>query len=290
MAISASIMGSLFIGVSLNVIAQRIPFLNNVFGELKNNKSSETMSILFNEYIDKYSQSINQAVTSNGITVTAEKVVCDGSNLYVSYIIKKDTKFDEDQLSTNITISDRNTVDFKKNSNLQSKGSLEGDFVDDYTLIGIQTIFLDYLTDEIPDEFMMNTSFDYIEPVKSNEWNFEFPVKVNRDANYKIDVNKTSDAYTTHAVNKNAFSLDVEYTIPKDKEKDKRGITTFYSIVLYDDKCEYIEIVYTERNYIDDEKNPGSYKEYENGELNDIKIKVPINQNRIDTFYYDGSD
>ena len=47
MAISASIMGSLFIGVSLNVIAQRIPFLNNVFGELKNNKSSETMSILF---------------------------------------------------------------------------------------------------------------------------------------------------------------------------------------------------------------------------------------------------
>ena len=87
MAISASIMGSLFIGVSLNVIAQRIPFLNNVFGELKNNKSSETMSILFNEYIDKYSQSINQAVTSNGITVTAEKVVCDGSNLYVSYII-----------------------------------------------------------------------------------------------------------------------------------------------------------------------------------------------------------
>lgn len=196
MAISASIMGSLFIGVSLNVIAQRIPFLNNVFGELKNNKSSETMSILFNEYIDKYSQSINQAVTSNGITVTAEKVVCDGSNLYVSYIIKKDTKFDEDQLSTNITISDRNTVDFKKNSNLQSKGSLEGDFVDDYTLIGIQTIFLDYLTDEIPDEFMMNTSFDYIEPVKSNEWNFEFPVKVNRDANYKIDVNKTSDAYT----------------------------------------------------------------------------------------------
>lgn len=290
MAISASIMGSLFIGVSLNVIAQRIPFLNNVFGELKNNKSSETMSILFNEYIDKYSQSINQAVTSNGITVTAEKVVCDGSNLYVSYIIKKDTKFDEDQLSTNITISDRNTVDFKKNSNLQSKGSLEGDFVDDYTLIGIQTIFLDYLTDEIPDEFMMNTSFNYIEPVKSNEWNFEFPVKVNRDANYKIDVNKTSDAYTTHAVNKNAFSLDVEYTIPKDKEKDKRGITTFYSIVLYDDKCEYIEIVYTERNYIDDEKNPVSYKEYENGELNDIKIKVPINQNRIDTFYYDGSD
>ena len=133
--------------------------------------------------------------------------------------------------------------------------------------------------------------------------------KVNRDANYKIDVNKTSDAYTTHTVNKNAFSLDIEYTIPKDKEKDKRGITTFYSIILYDDKgdcltllqddylydedqdkerrlakfepiddkCKYIEIVYTERNYIDDEKNPGSYKEYENGELNDIKIKVPIN-------------
>ena len=83
--------------------------------------------------------------------------------------------------------------------------------------------------------------------------------------------------------------MNIQYL--KDKEKDKRGITTFYSIILYDDKgkfwsllqddyfvmkikikrdvakfepiddkCKYIEIVYTERNYIDDE-NPGSYKE-----------------------------
>ena len=56
---------------------------------MKNDKNSESMSIQFNKYIDKYSQTINQTVTSKGITVTAEKVVCDGSNLYVSYIIKK---------------------------------------------------------------------------------------------------------------------------------------------------------------------------------------------------------
>ena len=47
------------------------------------------MSIPFNEYIDKYSQPINQTVTSKDITVTGEKVVCDGRSLYVSYIIKK---------------------------------------------------------------------------------------------------------------------------------------------------------------------------------------------------------
>ena len=69
------------------------------------------------------------------------------------------------------------------------------------------------------------------------------------------------------------------------KIKIKRDVLAKFEPI--DDKCGYIEIVYTERNYIDDEKNPGSYKEYENGELNDIKIKVPINQNMIDTFYYD---
>ena len=37
MAISTSIMGAIFTGVSLNFIAQRMPFLNNVFEELKNN-------------------------------------------------------------------------------------------------------------------------------------------------------------------------------------------------------------------------------------------------------------
>ena len=85
MAISASIMGAIFTGFSLNVIAQRMPFLNNVFEELKNNKSSETMSISFNEYIDKYSQPINQTVTSNGITVTAEKVVIPRLSFSLSF-------------------------------------------------------------------------------------------------------------------------------------------------------------------------------------------------------------
>ncbi len=152
----------------------------------------------------------------------------------------------------------------------------------------------------------MKTSFDYIEPVRSDEWNFEFLVKVNRDANSKMDINKTSGLYTTHTINKNAFSLDIEYTIPKDK--NELGISTFYSINLYDDKgnlltllqddylydegkdkerhlakfqfvddkYKYIEIVYTERSYIDDKKNPGSYIEYKYGESNDIKIKVNI--------------
>lgn len=150
------------------------------------------MSIQFNEYIDKYSQTINQTVTSKGITVTAEKVVCDGSNLYVPYIIKKDTKFNEEPLSTNITISDTNTVDFKEDSNLWSKGSLEGTFVDEYTFVGVQIIFLDYLTYDVPDEFIMKTSFDYIEPVRSDEWNFEFLVKVNLNANSKMNINKIS--------------------------------------------------------------------------------------------------
>ena len=70
MAISTSIMGAIFTGVSLNVIAQRMPFLNNVFEELKNNKSRETLSISFNEYIDKYSQPINQTVTIRTIEDT----------------------------------------------------------------------------------------------------------------------------------------------------------------------------------------------------------------------------
>ena len=209
-------------------------------------------------------------------------------------------------MSTNITISDRNTVDFKEDSNLWSKGSLEGTFVDEYTFVGVQTIFLDYLTYDVPNEFIMKTCFDYIEPLRSDEWNFEFLAKVNRDANSKIDINKTSGLYTTHTINKNAFSLDIEYTIPKDK--NELGISTFYSINLYDDKgnlltllqddylydegkdkerhlakfqfvddkYKYIEIVYTERSYIDDKKNPGSYIEYKYGESNDIKIKVNI--------------
>lgn len=304
LVISASIMGVIFTGFAQYGIADRIPFINDVFKEIKNYKNSGTIAVSFNEYIDKYGKPINQTVSSNGITVTAEKVVCDGSNMYVSYIIKKDSKFEVDKFASVLTTNERNSVDFK--GNLWSRGSLEGTFVDEYTFVGVQIFFLDYLNGEVPDEFVMKTSFDYIEPVKSDEWNFEFPVKVNRDENKIIEVGDSEGLYTIHRIYENIFSLDVEYSIPKDEEKDESGITTFYSMLVYDDKgnllearqddylydedsnterrlarlehidkdCEYVEIVYSKREYTDDKKNPGSYKEYGNNEANDVKIKV----------------
>ena len=50
--------------------------------------------------------------------------------------------------------------------------------------------------------------------------------------------------------------LQDDYLYDEDQDKE-RDLVKFKSI---DDKCEYIEIVYTERNYIDDEKDPGHYK------------------------------
>ena len=57
--------------------------------------------------------------------------------------------------------------------------------------------------------------------------NFEFH-EVNREANYEIDVIITSDAYTTHTVNKNAYLLNIH---TKDKEKINR-YNYFYSMFI----------------------------------------------------------
>ena len=82
----ASIMGALFLSFNSDSLANRMPFVKDVYKEIRNSKKSEVMSINFNEYFEDSAQEVNQTVTANGKTVTAESVLCDGKYIAISYI------------------------------------------------------------------------------------------------------------------------------------------------------------------------------------------------------------
>ena len=81
-------MGALLLSFNLDSLANRMPFVKDVYKEIRNSKKSEVMSINFNEYFEDSAQEVNQTVTANGKTVTAESVLCDGKYIAISYIIK----------------------------------------------------------------------------------------------------------------------------------------------------------------------------------------------------------
>ena len=74
-------MGAILLSLNSDSLANRMPFVKDVYKEIRNSKKSEVMSINFNEYFEDSAQEVNQTVTANGKTVTAEKTECLHGNI-----------------------------------------------------------------------------------------------------------------------------------------------------------------------------------------------------------------
>lgn len=285
----ASIMGALFLSFNSDSLANRMPFVKDVYKEIRNSKKSEVMSINFNEYFEDSAQEVNQTVTANGKTVTAESVLCDGKYIAISYIIKSEEKFERDdtmhQLLSNCKVKINNMTDYVFNSS-----GIEGVYTDDYTFVGTELLKLEN-KDSLPDEFNINIIFDNINAesfhrdkyyIPGDVWEFNFSVKSYTSDNKVIEVNETKSKFIVSSIEVRPLSLIVNHITPKDSED------TMYDILIYDDKgnevlrfsefyndegtnigktsvyrnlnrdCKYIKIVYEEMELIPNKKAPGT--------------------------------
>lgn len=291
-----SISGFLFLGFNRDSLADRIPFIKDVYKEIRTSKKSEVISINFNEYFEDELQEVNQTVSSYGKTITAESVLCDGKNIAISYIIKSDEKFEIDetmsQLISNSYIKINNTSEYSF-----SRSGIEGVYTDDYTFVGTELLRLEN-KDSLPDEFDINVTFDNIDGNK-NLWEFNFFVKSNTSKNKIIKVNETKSKFTLSTIEVRPLSLIIEDIIPKDS-KD-----TMYDVEVYDDKnniiswyvksneehdtnlkitstykaldkdCKYIKIVYKEMELIPNINAPG-YIMKKKSNVNDVVFKIDL--------------
>lgn len=287
-ATCASAIGALLLSFNINSLANRMPFVKDVYKEIRSSKMSEMININFNEYFEDNAEEINQTVIANGKTVTVESVLCDGKYIAISYIIKSEEKFERDenmpQVLSNCKIKINNTTDYIFNSS-----GIEGVSTDDYTFTGVELLTLEN-KDSLPDEFNINIIFDSInaEPLYRDKyyngdvWEFNFSVKSYTSDNKIIEVNETKSKFTVSSIDVRPLGLILNHITPKDS-KD-----TMYDIHIYDDKgnevlkstetysdeganigktsvysglnkdCKYIKIVYEEMELIPNKKAPGT--------------------------------
>lgn len=291
-----SILGFLFLNFNMESLADKIPFIKDVYKEIRSSEKSEVISINFNDYFEEELQEVNQTVSSYGKTITVESVLCDGKNIAISYIIKSDEKFEIDdtmsQLISNSYIKINNTSEYSFSSI-----GIEGVYTDDYTFVGTELLRLEN-KDSLPDKFNINVTFDNIDGNK-NLWEFGFLVKSNTSKNKIIKVNKTKSKFTLSTIEVRPLSLIIEDIIPKNS-KD-----TMYDVEVYDDKnntiswyvkrdeehdtnlkitttykaldkdCKYIKIVYKEMELIPNSNAPG-YTAKKKSDVNDVVFKIDL--------------
>lgn len=200
--VSASLLLFTVLGISNPAIASNIPFIKNIFEVLQEN-------FRYPGNYSEYSNTVGETVYSNGIYVTVSDVLFDGETLHITYMIKKDTPFpyqhitdEEGSVKTDITSLTAHmlTADLKiGNTNLSfaNETDIVGQFIDDYTFIGVTSYDLKEQIDRLPDEFIFNVMINEItntapktayapnkkelNDVTLGSWAFKIPVTVQKD-------------------------------------------------------------------------------------------------------------
>lgn len=141
--------------------AENIPVVGSIIQVL-----NEKMGI-YGDYAE-YSQMVDKSVTNKGIGVTINEVMADGSRLIIGYTVKSDEKLEDEEFKDYFSM----TSDFEINGKrIDGGGSGMGNYVDDYTYIGSETVNISLL--KIPEEFKIDLKISNIMDIKG-KWNFAF--------------------------------------------------------------------------------------------------------------------
>lgn len=242
------------IGVGTTTLAYGVPIIKNAFERIQKeiwNKGDYS----------KYATEVNQTVSNNGVGITLSEILCDGQNLYVSYVIESKEPFkyikykydpvkDYDITKEQAEKIEKMQLDYAAeakvsftDSELENSGvsGLEGRFIDDHTFVGVEEYNLTSLNMKIPDEFEFTINFNTIveegwnierdkDNVLEGTWNFKVPVKVDKLLSKCIEVNAiNNDGIGIKEVIATPIKLKV-VTNGYDREKND------YWVRVYDEK------------------------------------------------------
>ncbi|EOU1472170.1 DUF4179 domain-containing protein [Clostridium perfringens] len=242
------------IGVGTSTFAYGVPIIKNAFERIQKeiwNKGDYS----------KYATEVNQTVSNNGVGITLSEILCDGQNLYVSYVIESKEPFkyikykydpvkDYDITKEQAEKIEKMQLDYAAeakvsftDSALDNSGvsGLEGRFIDDYTFVGVEEYNLTSLNMKIPDEFEFTINFNTIveegwnierdkDNVLEGTWNFKVPVKVDKLLSKNIEVNDiNNDGIGIKEIISTPIKLKV-VTTGYDREKND------YWVRVYDEK------------------------------------------------------
>ncbi len=292
------------IGVGTTTLAYGVPIIKNAFERIQKeiwNKGDYS----------KYATEVNQTVSNNGVGITLSEILCDGQNLYVSYVIESKEPFkyikykydpvkDYDITKEQAEKIEKMQLDYAAeakvsftDSELDNSGvsGLEGRFIDDHTFVGVEEYNLTSLNMKIPDEFEFTINFNTIveegwnierdkDNVLEGTWNFKVPVKVDKLLSKCIEVNAiNNDGIGIKEVIATPIKLKV-VTNGYDREKND------YWVRVYDEKGNIL------RTSIGEELS--SYGEYlstiakEGEDIKKIKVEIYkpfVDENGKDYFH-----
>lgn len=204
------------------VLASKIPLLGDVFSHIQDQVD------VTGSYSD-YAQTVGQAVTDSGISVTVSEIYCDGISVYASFVIESRKAFDPDgsadysihQLALDCETCFTDETE-KRKLNGVSPAGLEGEFTNPHTFIGMGTYPLsDGAFPESFDFCLKITSIglpgkpgNLYQYMVSGNWEFRIPVIVDPRDVQTCDIYEEQEGHSIDQVISSPIMITVYTSYP----------------------------------------------------------------------------
>ncbi|MBR6094129.1 MAG: DUF4179 domain-containing protein [Lachnospiraceae bacterium] len=215
----------LVLAVSLNlfkpILARELPLVGGAFTYIQD-------KLTYAGLYDNYAYQVGETASNKGIDITLSEVYCDGTYLYVSFVVDGidfkrelvDGNLSNFQLdySGNTYITANNKI--KNLSGEGFWGGLEGEFIDEDTFVGVEMLHLENET-PFPENFKLNIDITAIGPLNTKSkmvlgnWGFSVDAVSSEDDVVIYEIGEAKNGYSIDKVVVSPIIMTVYVSYPQ---------------------------------------------------------------------------
>lgn len=237
----------IFLGVTIlnPTLADKVPFLGNIINTLKKDKDLSEKDPFIKNIDSKNGSTLNEKDISKGVGITAQEAYCDGSNIYISYLLESENRHldNMEYIEINNVDTDVDVMASFSNEKLQVD-NIVSKKIDKNTYAIIQCIDLMPLVKkgiDVTPRFNLSiniskltgfTSKGVYEIVKGN-WSYNIAVKKDDSKNIAYEPNLENNKFKLNKILLTPNTTEIEMDIPRDAPDPY--------ILAYDDKGKFLD-------------------------------------------------
>lgn len=265
----------IFLGVTIlnPALADKVPFLGNIINTLKKDKELSEKDPFIKNINSKNGSTLNEKVINKDIGITVQEAYCDGSNIYISYLLESENRHldNMEYIDINDDIKDdindvENGVDVMasfSNEKLQVDNTVSKK-IDKNTYAIIQCIDLMPLVKkgvDVTPRFNLSINISKIraftkgahEIVKGN-WSYNIAVKKDDSKNIAYEPNLENNKFKLKKILLTPNTTEIEMDVPRNAPDP--------FILAYDDKGKFLKNL-TFSYYLESDLGTIEYNKFE---------------------------
>lgn len=205
-------------GLSNTALADKIPFIENVFNLFRSDSNLNYKENFAKGNQGDYAETVNVTSNNKDIDITIQDIYCDGNSIFTTYIAEvKNNKFIDSEILT----LDRPTIKIN-GEKIDMMNTISLKRLENNTFVGMHYLSLMYYDGDVTDKLNMDINIPKINGIKGTvtnasikgNWSFNLDVKNDTSRNNIFEPNIESNGAILKKITITPGTTEIEVDIP----------------------------------------------------------------------------